>query len=78
MFKVKNLIEKNEIDTIFWLEEDCGRILLKAKLAGQIQSSVIISINDKGLLVWEGIRENLGFQTITKANSLLRIRVEME
>lgn len=62
MLKAKNPTKEKEIDTEFWLEEDRGEILLKAKLVGQERILVIASINKKGIYLWRGMVEGWGFE----------------
>lgn len=65
MLKVRNLIKKEFEDTEFQLEEDESNenILLKAKANNQIREIVIASIGSNGMLIWEGIPKDWGFNT---------------
>lgn len=75
MFKVRNLENKKEVDTEFWLEETGGSVLLKAKLSNQSQEFIIASIDENGMCIWRGIDENLGFMTIKRSLDDIYIKV---
>lgn len=91
MLKIKNLTEEKEADTEFWLEEDKdgGGILIKAKIIGvdgfteKQMGCLVAKIDKKGLLIYDGVGEGLGFETVKDnlndyALSHIRVRYAFE
>lgn len=80
MFKIKEPIVSEEVNTEFWLEEDNEGILLKAKRNDQKQDFIIASICDNGMVIRAGHHKiaDLGFKISTNNNGLSCIRVEFE
>mgnify|MGYP001564623810 CR=1 FL=1 len=67
MFKVRNLKDKERVDTEFWIEETgFNDIVLKARLNNQKQEHIIAWINENSMILHAGIGEHLGFRTIEK------------